>query len=179
MADFKQALAKTLEHEGGYVNDPLDRGGETFMGISRKAHPQSTLWELLAARPDPRSVATLNDPEVLTEVQAIYREEYWEPNGCGAIHDQCVAEMLFDFSVHSGRRTVAKLLQETVGLKSGAADGFIGPVTLAAINAEDPGHLACAFALVRIGFYANLRRRNPKGVDRFFAGWVNRVLETI
>ncbi len=28
MAQFKSALEKTLAHEGGYVNDPDDPGGE-------------------------------------------------------------------------------------------------------------------------------------------------------
>ena len=32
---FEQAVAKVLDHEGGFVDDPADRGGMTFMGISR------------------------------------------------------------------------------------------------------------------------------------------------
>lgn len=28
-----------LIHEGGYSNDPIDLGGETYKGIARNAHP--------------------------------------------------------------------------------------------------------------------------------------------
>ena len=44
MADFNIAFNKVVFHEGGYVNDPEDRGGETYMGISRRAHPSSNIW---------------------------------------------------------------------------------------------------------------------------------------
>jgi len=33
---FEDAVALVLKHEGGYVNDPDDPGGETMMGISKK-----------------------------------------------------------------------------------------------------------------------------------------------
>ena len=36
---FKKAIEVILKHEGGYVDDPVDPGGETNMGISRKAYP--------------------------------------------------------------------------------------------------------------------------------------------
>ena len=35
MADFKKAIDKILVNEGGYVNDPTDKGGETKFGISK------------------------------------------------------------------------------------------------------------------------------------------------
>lgn len=38
MAEFNIAFQKTLTHEGGYVNDPEDSGGETYKGISRNNH---------------------------------------------------------------------------------------------------------------------------------------------
>ena len=36
---FEQAITTTLQHEGGYVNDPADPGGETRYGISKRAFP--------------------------------------------------------------------------------------------------------------------------------------------
>ena len=36
MADFNKAIAIILKHEGGYVNDPDDPGGETNMGITKR-----------------------------------------------------------------------------------------------------------------------------------------------
>ena len=37
--DFREAIEVILKHEGGYVNDPVDPGGETNMGISKRAYP--------------------------------------------------------------------------------------------------------------------------------------------
>ena len=36
---FEEIIESVLEHEGGYVNDPHDRGGETNFGITKKFYP--------------------------------------------------------------------------------------------------------------------------------------------
>jgi len=36
---FEQIINDVLEHEGGYVNDPLDKGGETNFGIAKRWYP--------------------------------------------------------------------------------------------------------------------------------------------
>ena len=33
---FAESYDKVFHHEGGFVDDPDDRGGMTFMGISRR-----------------------------------------------------------------------------------------------------------------------------------------------
>jgi lysozyme family protein len=35
--DFDTAFQRLIGHEGGYVNDPRDPGGETKYGISRRS----------------------------------------------------------------------------------------------------------------------------------------------
>jgi hypothetical protein len=40
---FLRAVEKLLTHEGGYSNDPRDRGGETKFGICGREYPQLTL----------------------------------------------------------------------------------------------------------------------------------------
>ena len=37
--EFSDAVKIVLKHEGGYVDDPVDPGGETKYGISKKAYP--------------------------------------------------------------------------------------------------------------------------------------------
>ena len=36
---FETEVEKILQREGGYVNNPSDRGGETNFGISKRANP--------------------------------------------------------------------------------------------------------------------------------------------
>jgi lysozyme family protein len=47
MADFKQAHSIVMNNEGGYANDPSDRGGETYKGISRNNFPNWKGWKLI------------------------------------------------------------------------------------------------------------------------------------
>ena len=47
MANFDEEFDKLIFVEGGYVNDKDDKGGETFMGITRKNHPTAAVWEII------------------------------------------------------------------------------------------------------------------------------------
>ena len=66
VSDFDRAIARVLAHEGGYVHDPADPGGETRFGISRR-------WA--------NSVGKIGlDIRALTQAQAVtfYREYWWD-----------------------------------------------------------------------------------------------------
>ena len=45
MANFDIEFDKLIFTEGGYVNDPDDAGGETYLGISRKHNPKWDGWK--------------------------------------------------------------------------------------------------------------------------------------
>ncbi len=53
-----------LAHEGGYVNDLDDPGGETKYGISKRAHPDLDIKNLTVER-----------------AKEIFYNEYWIPSG--------------------------------------------------------------------------------------------------
>jgi lysozyme family protein len=44
VAIFRISYDLTNQIEGGYVNDPDDKGGETYRGIARKKHPSWRGW---------------------------------------------------------------------------------------------------------------------------------------
>ena len=46
MTTFNEIIEKILEHEGGYVDDPLDAGGETNFGITKKFYPNVDIKNL-------------------------------------------------------------------------------------------------------------------------------------
>ena len=43
---FNEIIEKVLEHEGGYVNDPHDAGGETNYGIAKRWYPNVDIKNL-------------------------------------------------------------------------------------------------------------------------------------
>lgn len=47
MANFEIAYNLTAAAEGGYSNNPNDRGGETWRGIARKRHPMWIGWAIV------------------------------------------------------------------------------------------------------------------------------------
>lgn len=141
--NFGRALTLVLKHEGGYVDHPADPGGATNRGI--------TLATLSAWRG--RKV-TKAEVRALTEAEAavIYRANYWnviKGDDLPAGLDYAV----FDFAVNSGPARAAKHLQALVGT---AADGLIGPKTLAVVRAKEPTDLIRRLTRSRLDFLSAL-----------------------
>ncbi len=140
-SNFAEALQKVLAHEGGFSDHPLDPGGMTNLGVTRR------VWEEWTGHP-----VTVRQMTELTPVKVapMYRRKYWDkvrgdelPAGIDLV--------VFDAAVNSGPGRAAKWLQACVGVD---VDGDIGPKTLAAINAfdstqliDDYGAVDCRFCL--------------------------------
>ena len=142
MADFKAALKKTLQHEGGYVNDPVDTGGETYRGVARNKNPSWPGWKIVdALRKQPGFPRNLDaSAELQAAIEAIYKAEYWDRIGGDAIRSQAAAESLFDTAVNMG---VARALQ--LGGKAAGLEGTPTRDTLvAALNSTSGGGTATA-----------------------------------
>ena len=45
MSRFEECLKRILKHEGGFVNDPLDSGGMTNLGVTKR------VWEEFVGHP--------------------------------------------------------------------------------------------------------------------------------
>lgn len=123
MADFNIALAKILKHEGGYVNDPSDKGGETYKGISRKYHSKSQMWIIIDKYKHDCGGVTAefkkkinNDATISKEVALIYKSDYWNPFNLDAVKNQKIAEQIFDDAVNRGVGAACKLCCALLGL---------------------------------------------------------------
>ena len=153
---FKEAVIKTLKHEGGYVNDPKDPGGETNFGISKRAYPDLDIENLT------REAA-----------EEIYFRDYWQKNHCAGINDRKIAEKVFDLAVNMGPRRANRLLQIAINYTGEpvCVDGVIGPETLGAINRHPvPELLLAILKLEAVKYYAS--RENA----RYEKGWVKRAV---
>jgi len=162
MADrFDACLTEILRHEGGYVDHPDDPGGATNMGITRKTLAR---WRKVS----PWTALPKEEVAALTrgEAGAIYRANYWNAAKAGAMPGG-LDLALFDFAVNSGPDRAVRTLQAALGV---AADGEIGPVTLAAIAKGDTRRLINALCDRRIGFLERLAT-----FATFGRGWTQRV----
>lgn len=166
MADFAKAFAKLLPIEGGFVDDPADRGGATKYGISKRAYPELDIASL-----------------TLEQAAAIYRRDYWDALRLGPLFRQELAEEIFDSAVNCGPGNAVRWLQRALNLVGGfapgnlAVDGALGPATLAATNAcRYPQALLKALNGLQFLHYWQLVERHPSQA-RFFRGWLRRVWE--
>ena len=46
LTTFDEIIGLTLDHEGGYVHDPKDLGGETNFGIAKRFYPDVDIKNL-------------------------------------------------------------------------------------------------------------------------------------
>lgn len=148
---FQRALQIILFHEGGYVKDLHDPGGETNMGICKREFPDLDIKNL-----------------TITEVSDIYFKKYWTPCRCDRLPDP-LALIVFDCAVNQGVQTAIKMLQMVIGVRG---DGVIGTRTLSAVAKWDVKALVNAFTAARI-----LRYTETRNWDTYKKGWIRRVVD--
>lgn len=170
MAEFGKIIGFVRTHEGGYVNDPNDAGGETYCGISRKHNPLWIGWTVVDKNKPLRYNAIIKHDALQEMVNNYYYKQYWCAIGGDALHSQSVANMAFDWQVNSGD-ICTRALQRLVGV---TPDGIVGAQTITAVNAHPASHLLNALKQKRIEFYSDLVRRIPQNA-RYLKGWLKRT----
>ncbi|MDG1874240.1 MAG: glycosyl hydrolase 108 family protein [Mariniblastus sp.] len=192
MANFDIAYGETEIREGGYVNDPVDKGGETHRGVTRKYHPQWPGWKIVEQlkRDHPEDFKQrINDSHELAELaKDLYRAKYWTPIRGDEIPDQHIANKVFDTGVNQGVARSIRYLQESLNQlnrnqKSYAnikTDGRLGDQTLRAmqqflkLEKNQPDYLLKMLNLMQANHYIEVMRKDPTQ-ERFARGWLNRV----
>ena len=175
---FEEALKLVGLAEGGYSNHPDDKGGETCMGISRVAHPDSEIWEMIdkwkeRGNTSPQALTKLakNDPHFVKLVNGIYRGLYWQSCRCDELPDLWRYPM-FSCAVNCGNKTAIRLLQKVVGI---AADGIYGRKTTQAVRIYIRKDLFVdKFCDLWSKYYDQIVKNNPKQ-EVFLRGWKNRI----
>lgn len=152
-------IKKTILLEGGYVNDPNDKGGETRFGISKRNYP---------------NVDILNLRE--EEAAQIYERDYWGAMKCDQMPKCPLRWKLFDCGVNCGQRTAAKFLQMSFGL---IPDGIIGMDTLNTaklVMADRTRHdqVLNEFMRILVAHYEAIVQHDP-AQNKFLNGWLKRA----
>lgn len=151
--NFDSAFKMVIGHEGGYVNHPLDPGGETKYGISRRSYPDEDIAGM-----------------TLERAKEIYKRDFWDKCRCDALPHP-VDFVTFDAAVNSGVVRAAQWLQEAVGA---LVDGFVGPRTINAVAAMGADEAARRASAVRLIYLTQL----PTW-PTFGKGWARRVAHNL
>ena len=158
LTSFDEIIEITLEHEGGYVHDPKDLGGETNFGIAGRFYPDVDIKNLTKEG-----------------AKDIYKKDYWDKNKIDDVSDD-LKHIYFDMCVNQGKSRAVKIIQRAVNSKGGSltVDGGMGPMTIAAIG-KSRVELDRVRAY-RVKYYADLVTRKPD-LEKFYFGWFRRALE--
>lgn len=151
--DFDTAFARLMQHEGGYVNDPNDPGGETKFGISKRSYPDEDIPNMTEAR-----------------AKELFRRDFWDRVRAGQLHDG-VAWQAADFAYHSGPETAVRYLQRALGV---ADDGQWGPASAAAAKTMSEADQIMRLLAERLDFLTRLKNWPHAG-----RGWARRIAENL
>ena len=156
MKNFNEIIEKVLEHEGGYVNDPKDLGGETKYGITKRFYPDVDIKNL-----------------TIEQATEIYKKDYWDKNKVESL-PQNLWHIYFDMCVNMGKRTAVKVLQRAAVNKGRdiEVDGGLGPMTIGALKGVELDRVRA----YSVKFYVDLITAKPEQ-EKFFLGWFRRATE--
>lgn len=144
-----------IRREGGYVNDPNDRGGATNWGIT-----QATLSRWRGGSVTAADVKALSQDEA----RRIYRKTYYEDAGIDRLPEALQAQA-FDINVNGGLKPILARLTSYFGGTLQEIVDFLGPksanIMLAASRTE---------------YYRQITVSRPAN-KTFLLGWLNRMSE--
>ena len=151
-----EIIETVLKHEGGYVNDPKDLGGETNFGITKRFYPELNIKEL-----------------TIEKAKQIYKDDYWDKNRVESL-PQNLWHIFFDMCVNMGRRTAVKVIQRAAVNRGRdiEVDGGLGPATIKALKGVELDRVRA----YRVKFYVDLITSKPEQ-EKFFLGWFRRATE--
>ena len=166
MADIQKLIPIILRWEGGYVNDPLDRGGATNKGIT------IATWKAGGYDIDGDGDIDKDDVKLITEAdfRIILRKYFWDKWLADLIISQPIANMVVDWTWGSGVWGI-RIPQRVMGVKE---DGIVGKKTIDALHEQDPFFFFLRLKEERLQFIDNIINNNPSQI-RFKNGWYNRI----
>ena len=146
---FDRAFEIVIGAEGGYSNDPNDRGGETKYGISKRSYPTLDIASL-----------------TLADAKRIYHRDFWIFISGDAL-PWPLSYFVFDAAVNQGVAPAIRMLQQALGVE---ADGVIGPQTLAAVGRFPQSEVCSLFLALR-----GVRYTGTHGFKHYGLGWFKRL----
>lgn len=188
MASFDEAYKNTMSHEGGYVYDPDDPGGETYRGISRRYHPGWSGWAEIDGMKDRADFPNCLDKNsaLQAKIGDFYKQNYWDRFLGDEVPNQVIAEELFDTGVNMGVSRAVTFLQIGLNVLNRnqqnysdiEEDGGFGSITLATLRrylALDSPEYLLKIMNIKQGVHYIDRMKTSPTQEKYARGWLNRV----
>lgn len=158
---FNTAWERLFRHEGGFQNNPNDRGNWTSGSIGR-GKLRGTKYGISAMSYPRLDIENLT----LQRAKRIYRKDWWDK-----LYIDCFPKVLqfqmMDAAVNHGMYNAVLFVQRAVNVK---ADGVIGPITEKALVRMDHNDLLLRFLAERLCFMTHLKSWNIHS-----KGWARRI----
>lgn len=165
---FLSAVDVIFQHEGGYSNDPNDRGGPTKFGISQLFLHDNDM------PCDADTILKLTKKEAAE----IYKRCWWDKYHYNSIANLQLATKVFDLAVNMGPKTAHRIVQMAVNRacpkKNLACDGILGVTTVSALNSLDAADLMDQIRSGAAMYYEGLVADKPR-LQCFLKGWLARA----
>ena len=194
--DYVRCLIFTMSAEGSYSYREVDKGLQTYKGISRKWNPKWIGWVIvdkalekypelkIPYKKPPASIHKLNfelnvNEELEYLIYAFYYENYYTKCGAWNIGGK-LAVVLFDMAVLSGTRRASKTLQKCLNIHfktNLVVDSQVGSGTLKVLN-EVIGSKGLDIVVDKLiyEFKDNLIEASKlEGNEENYDGWMNRI----
>lgn len=160
MAIWFNYIPILLKWEGGFSNNPADKGGATYKGVT-----------LATFRKWYGSSKTVEDLKAMTDCQwCRIMRSYWDNVKADQIRNQSIADLVADWHVNAGVNAI-KRIQRMFGI---TADGIVGKVTLSYLNSPNPEAIFYRLRDERESYYLDLVKKNPSQ-HVFLNGWLRRA----
>lgn len=162
---FDKSFDRVFKSEGGFQNDPKDRGNWTS-GVCGQGELRGTKFGISAM-----SYPYL-DIQNLTRDRAkrIYQKDWWDKLQMERFRP-AMQYQLFDAAINHGMCNATKMLQSSVGAR---ADGIIGPRTKAAVAGVEVNDLLMIFLAERLSFMTRISTWS-----RYGKGWALRIAHNL
>ncbi len=186
---FNQVYKRTSILEGGYANNPSDKGGETYCGIARRFHPDWFGWKTVdrikkgagGELPNNFKIPILED-----DVRVFYKRMFWDKIYGDQMLDEDIAAEVYDTAVNCEISVASRFLQRTLNVLNRnqrdwsdlKVDGMIGPDTIhklkTAIRRSKIAVIVKILTILRGSYYIDIaERRNDQEI--WIENWIGRL----
>jgi len=165
MARIEPLIPIIFKWEGGWADDPDDKGGKTNMGVTLETWKRHGYDKNGDGKIDEEDLKLITREDVVEILRV-----YWNRWKADQIKNQSIANFLVDWVWNSGTWGIV-IPQSVLRVP---IDGKVGPITLAALHEWDQMELFYTLVRARANFIEEICEKEPSQM-KFRNGWLNRI----